>query len=570
MLDTLACPATYRCLAIVEILRRIVGFTTEDTLHTVAVLSRTSRLFHDVAQEAVWEDQATLLNLFHCLPGDVWDDTRELCSFLRPPNPSEWKRVMANAALVKSLKLESNDCGLLGPDWGIIALHCPEKVLFPNLKELEWEDNDDCEALSHAHLLLGPKLRNLALKLGADAHVSTALERLTSLLDTVACQRPPLRELYVPIETGSVALCKALGKVIQSVELETFESTVPLTQEQIIAVAKSRSLEIVDLHCTSSLDINDEVFNEEGVFPAIAALYMSVKSLELHSVRRLFLDASSPDLGTIHLKCTKDPREETLVEFLEGLAKRPSAFHMRSLELVFAKDAYRNSPPPAEQPEHVLGPRVLAAAFALKSLTQLRIKSRNLDIDDETVHQIVLNLPQLQSLLLLPTWYSGRPSKFTFRAIALAASGLPCLKELGLPLNIEGAHFPVPYPNQWYNQSCTKLYVADSPLTDERIEDVAVFLSMWFWYPELQIIACETGVPGDRLRTRERGKHKAAWEKCQKLLRPLSRARYQERFRYGLPDAPWTVSYSVPLLWRAENDKSRHLPLIPQYSPTPL
>ncbi len=65
----------HRCLTLPEVLRNIVERTAEDAggIATVSALSRTCRLLHDAAEDALWRDQEGLTTLLKCMPEDVWD-----------------------------------------------------------------------------------------------------------------------------------------------------------------------------------------------------------------------------------------------------------------------------------------------------------------------------------------------------------------------------------------------------------------------------------------------------------------------------------------------------------------
>ena len=522
-----------------------------------------------------------------CFPEDVWSHGRtgvsgymlnscialtletQARSFSRPPNPAEWERFVANAARVRTLTLKSNTCGLSQEDWAILALHRPEKVLFPNIKNLTWEDHDDRKALSYAHLLLGPKLRDIVLRTGPNAPGKAHMQRMTSLLMTLCYQRLPLRAFAAYVKNETDAFCDAVGKLVEATELETYDSDVMLTKAEVIKLAKSQTLKVVDLTAADALDINDEDF-DGAIFPVVEDLNMYVHSLEEPAVRGLCLRATSPWLAELCISTSLDPSQDTVVALLEGLATRPNAFLIHSLDLIFAIGMHLHTPPPPEQPECILNARVIEALIPFKFLSRLQLKSRYLDVDDVFIAQILKHFPRIEQLLLMPTYYSGKTSKVSLRMLSLIAAALPCLKELGLPFDTspEAANATVvPHPGCWYNQSCTKLHVADSRLADDRVEAVAVHISMSFWHPNLEIVAAEENTPRDTRHAHERFKSKEAWTRCQKLLRPLSAARYQERFRHGFPDAPWAMTYNPPLP-RSEADDPRSL--IPEVWPAPM
>lgn len=57
---------------IAEVLRHIVQSAAEVEMRSVAALSTTAHIFHDAAQDALWERVTDLSHLFRCFPGDVW------------------------------------------------------------------------------------------------------------------------------------------------------------------------------------------------------------------------------------------------------------------------------------------------------------------------------------------------------------------------------------------------------------------------------------------------------------------------------------------------------------------
>lgn len=65
-----------QCLRVLEIVQNIVRFVAQESRRDVVSLSVTCRLFHDAAQNVIWENLTTLKDLLKCFPKGVWSTSQ--------------------------------------------------------------------------------------------------------------------------------------------------------------------------------------------------------------------------------------------------------------------------------------------------------------------------------------------------------------------------------------------------------------------------------------------------------------------------------------------------------------
>lgn len=466
---------------------------------------------------------------------------------------------MANAARVKSLELTDSDCSNTAT-MTILSVYSPKKPLFPNIRCLDWSTvtEDENQIFTYGPLFLSSKLQRLTIRKEDDGD---RCGKITSLLKAVKHMHPPLKHLFLEnfALDDPAELSKAAGDLVCASDLTEFEGDCWIPTDAILHLARSASLKTVDLKLRAGVSwerLLDDT-DESKIFPALQEIALDVSGLAQGCGREIILKATSRQLQTVSISLRAIwPTGEDVYQFFVGLAALPNPVRIRTLSFVSPYASLNNTSPLDSHPERVLGLGVFQPLYAMPFLTHLTVTNRYLDVDDEFIRQFVLHFPALESFYLLPGYFDNIEPRATLLSLMRVASGLLCIREFGFPFRPTA---PLPLPFSYaYNQSCKTIIVGYAPLTPDEIDDTALFISAHFWRYDLKLVM-GTPVQGTRDALREREVHRKAWKKCQAQLPLLSRARYQERNRYGIvPHNPPVMSYvtfprrdpdAPPVLW---------------------
>ncbi|KAJ6575746.1 hypothetical protein DFH09DRAFT_1455163 [Mycena vulgaris] len=174
------------------------GWSSSDTLATLATTARICKTFSGPALDLLWMNQLTLKPLLNCTPEDVWaepdsdDDEEEdnRMGLARAVLPADWDRPLVYAHRVKYFHFDDREYGSVEPRFfEELPLCLPGEYLLPNLESLDWY-SEKPSSLPHARLFLGRRLKFLTLGLFASAaHLSS--------LPTLAAQCPSLVDVEI-------------------------------------------------------------------------------------------------------------------------------------------------------------------------------------------------------------------------------------------------------------------------------------------------------------------------------------------------------------------------------------
>lgn len=458
--------------------------------------------------------------------------------FLRPPSPQDWGRFTANARRVKTLTLVNST--LSDSACTVLSLYAPAKPLLPNLRCLKWVDNRAHEVVfCCSQLFLSTKLQKLEIYHGNGTFL-TCSERLVSLLDTVRHIHPPLKHLVIKngCDDGPQEFCDAVSRLVCALDLEACETNlnVVMSKDAIMHLAKSRSLKTVSLWLRPCLSRR---LNDIGCFPAARKIHVDMYTLGDSSGNPILHKVVSPDLEDLTIAIEQDecPTADIAHRLFSGLAQLPDPLRMRTLRfdhkpwLHFGMSGLLPAP---GLPQYVFDTQVLEPLFCMRHLTHLQITHVCLDVTDELTRHVVKHFPALETLYLLPGYYSGQHPNATLNSLAIVATGLACLRELGMRFRpVALTDDMTCTPGTPRNRSCVKIEVGDSPLSSAQATPTALFISLCFGNRDLKL-AANRSVEGMREHDAERALSLAAWKECEGLLPMLCTARDQERARLAV------------------------------------
>ncbi|KAJ7502707.1 hypothetical protein B0H11DRAFT_1989739 [Mycena galericulata] len=152
----------------------------------LAALARTCQIFQDIALDALWKSQDTIVNLIMCMPNDLWEILNPLPLPLmmfqispgrrvRPTRPvveSDWDRVLKYSHRVQRLRCFDDDKFNVFSVFETLRLGVPGGYLLPNLRAIMW-DYSNSVALPFLDLFLSPRITAIGLGQCSDnAHYS--------------------------------------------------------------------------------------------------------------------------------------------------------------------------------------------------------------------------------------------------------------------------------------------------------------------------------------------------------------------------------------------------------------
>ncbi|KAJ7089912.1 hypothetical protein C8R44DRAFT_957724 [Mycena epipterygia] len=457
----------HHCLEIPEVVHLVfskltpVGAGAKD----LAALARTCTTFHDIALDALWWYQYTIVNLIRCMPADLWDTvlvhgTDATLRLSRPIVASDWTRLLHYSHRIKNLT-----CGdhpmypNLSEVFERLRLGVPGDDLLPNLETLTWDHYGGIHP-SHIHLFLGPRIR--AIHLGY-------------------CD-PDTEEAVLPILARRVPTLRSV--VINILQLEIGENRHPHVSAFLQALSRVRSIMVSNgtldaaalLHLgqLTTLEKLNIILPDSMSFPGIndGTLFSNLQAVALHigSVELLttFMQTwAKPPITSIELSSTAYPAPEAFEEIYTLLAARCAHESLRSLTLqVFEA-------PPNATDLSIHSGTSFQHLFCFANLVSLSITALiKLDLDDEMITDMARAWPQLEKLEI-STYPFHRP-RSTLLGLHALAQHCPRLRKLEMLFNAS----IVPPPPTPSDCRLVVLEVSRSPIADAL--PVARFISAIF------------------------------------------------------------------------------------------
>ncbi|KIP11294.1 hypothetical protein PHLGIDRAFT_141349 [Phlebiopsis gigantea 11061_1 CR5-6] len=521
-------PAVHRVFGITELLGEVVRHVAQDSLHDTASLCVTNRLFHNVAQNELWRSLGSLHPLLGCFSEECLEydscDSSDNPHPRRAPLPAEWERFLDAASRVRSLKHHVSEDDISNEVFDVIAIYRPRLLLLPNIEHLEWldDENQTTDISMHALLFLGPRLRSLELtKIQFASHWGvTAFTNITALLKTIhhmGCRLDSLKVSLDQVASEEVSIATAALVLANNLK-EFLGQYIRLPNDAIVHLAGLPSLITAGI----SLQTGATFERLDGpLFPAVEYMHVSLDDLAEWPCRRLITNIASPRLGTLGVTFRREPNQNALHSLVDELAKSQHAAQLHTLHLVQDSARYKTLEDQVpDRPDLVINCVTLLPMLSIRNLVDIEISSPYVDLDDYTLITIIESFPLLRRLYFNPGYYSGRAPKTTLKSVVTAASRLPRLQELGFPVDVSTESVHTVNQFSIVNWTCTRLHVADSPLSHDQIHSIAQFLYSWFRHVELCITTLRPDVPGDLAHADQRAIYAANWEQCNRIMHP--------------------------------------------------
>ncbi|KAJ7119552.1 hypothetical protein C8R44DRAFT_737349 [Mycena epipterygia] len=178
----------HHCLRILELF----------PLGTLAALAAVCKEFETPALDYLWSEQASLLPLINCMPGDLRRCLAKRRNPQRPVISSDLTRLLKYSSRVRAYRRSGWQTAFESDAlFQTFYTTIPQSALFPNIKTLEWVDDSFESAQSRQWIpfFLGPKLLNIVL----DVHVADHLPTL-SLLARVKIHCPLIQQASLTIK----------------------------------------------------------------------------------------------------------------------------------------------------------------------------------------------------------------------------------------------------------------------------------------------------------------------------------------------------------------------------------
>ena len=455
----------------------------------------------------------------HPFPSSVQDNPH----LRRAPLPAEWEHFLHAASRVKSLKHCVLEDDISDEIFDAVAIYRPKLLLLPNIERLEWLDETaDTDISLHASMFLGPRLRSLTLtKAQSPSHLGAPdFPNIVALLKTVHYMECRLDTLQVEIgEVASKDVGAATTALVLANDLKEFLcQEIPLPNDAVVRLARLPSLRNAGI----SLQPGTTIEELDGpLFPVVKHLDISLDNLAERACRKLISNIASTCLETLSVTFRQEPSHDVLSSFIRQLASSQNALELRTFHLLQDSARYKELEGQLPgRPDLVIHCLTLLPMFNMRNLVDIEIRSPHVDLDDTALILIIKAFPGLRRLCCIPNYYCGRAPKATLNSIVTAARCLPHLQELGFPVDVSTQTVQTIDQFSPANWTCSRLHVADSPLSQEQMGHVAQFLHIWFRHVKLRIIASDPDVPGDLAHAEEREVYAIQWEECNRLMHP--------------------------------------------------
>ncbi|KAJ7096022.1 hypothetical protein C8R43DRAFT_264579 [Mycena crocata] len=494
-------------LQIPEIVDTIFNFISrradEDFLlnfpRILAILARTCRSFREPALNRIWRIQNTLHNLIRCLPRQLWQQTADMdIRLLGTLTPADVERFSFYSRRVQHLsfhKMGTHMFELLAT----LALHVPEQIMFPNLRNLTWDVGN--EAFFPAiRLFLNPNLTYLAFPLHTTPCNLSLFPMLARECSSLTGASVMTRRFYptgidVSFDLQVTALSTFTRRLtrLETVTLQYIDGSA------LKHLSRLPSLRQMSLNIPLTLDL------------------ASLASLATHgpddpnfpSLRVLELDSTSLELATSYMPAFSRCRLETLRIGIHTLAGHLIAAALYTaislhiphdaLQMLDVGDTPDNisvrypTPAVANVPLYLVSGVHLHPLLVFSNLTDITLRSPvGFAIDDRTAALMAAAWPCLTSLDISTVTSITHPPTMTLHGVSAFAQHCPHLRTLKIAFDATLVPEVGPSLGQRVLQSSLDtLYPGASPVTNPL--SVARFLSGIFAGP----VYIDTSLMGD-------------------------------------------------------------------------
>ncbi|KAJ6472254.1 hypothetical protein DFH09DRAFT_1007960 [Mycena vulgaris] len=425
----------HRCLSIPDIVGEVCShvYTRFPWYHagaagaggvTLATLARTSSVFQGPALDLLWFSQNTLENFLRCLPPDLvaFDKVKAglpwkrkvVVRLLRPIVSSDWDRSRLYAHRVRELYC-AGDSFSLSQSFPALSISLPDDVLFPNLRELTWQNFPEGD-FHHINLYLARTLTEISI------WPSSAFQ--LSVLSTLPRRCPALETLeihlqFLQISVDDIATLEVIGKLqnLQNLTLSGLPGHLSFSVLDTVRFSNARRISLID------------------VTPKAATEFF-----------KMCMGAS---LTSVDVGFDSHPRTSALTQFCSALESCHHS-HLSLTSLFLAYD------PPIEgniasyvvdSATYAVDSATFRILFCFENLTKVSVREVSFDLDDAFLMEMARSWPRLESLRLSPH-APPQPTHVTLHSLRSLARHCPDLRELEMtfdasvipPPDTSGAH----------------------------------------------------------------------------------------------------------------------------------
>ncbi|KAJ6529651.1 hypothetical protein B0H19DRAFT_1082765 [Mycena capillaripes] len=479
----------------------------------LATLARTSTTFHNIALDALWRNQSTLLNLIRCMPADLWETVeRDGIATLSPRRAlvtSDWNRVFKYALRIKSLVLRQDRGTSSDPDLLVVYQTfrhgVPGGYLLPNLEKLSWRYRKPAYA-PFIELFLGPRTTSIHFYSNPRCPVIATLGHKYPALLSVSIGG-------VDENSPNTEKTQLFSFVRNLTSVETID--IPISDSETLRhLGRLTTLKTLRTVLPTSMSF-DEIPDASMFFTLRAAKISGEDILALIFFIRKW---NNPKIRELEVQVDGVREVDRIRDFYEVLGTRCAEKYLQTLKISITQNDPAFIFP---HPKHFF-----ECLFRFSGLRNVEVIVRGgQDLDDVSLSKIARAWPQLERLVL-GSWNSHPGC--TLLGLDVLAQYCPLLAELEIALDASNVpHLPIGPPHRALQEKLTGLRVGVSPIPDAF--SVARFISVIF--SKLTKIDCAGWQHDD-----------ASWERCE---------RWNEVQRL-LRQPPEVLHSSAPGIWVKE------------------
>ncbi|KAJ7628131.1 hypothetical protein DFH06DRAFT_1226274 [Mycena polygramma] len=423
----------HRALKIPEVLKSICAHIyphrhdepSEDASRDLARLARTCTVLSELALDALWDFQDTIMHILDCMPPGIW---RKDGSLRRPILQSDWQRPLRYMRRVRCLSYSD---GLFPASRNLpiiletLRLSLPTNHVFPHLLSLRWTLSMS-SSLPLVALFLAPGIKTLVLgtfKSISDLNVLAALTVKCPLLTSVQLIQAEMLEIDQCQAIASFV--GGLKESIQSLNLRHLAHTA------LPHLAHLPRLEILALG-SPQMNQTDFGFPRTLILPRFAALRQLILTVApTQSVLTFIRALSTAPLESFTVDIDPPPDTSSTMQIYVALKKHLPSPVLQSLRITSPRISARAFPvePPAITIDTV---RYL---FHFHNMTSLALwPPTGIDVDDNAMLLLARALPHLERLSLSAR-AKAHPLRATLHSLVYLAENCPQLEHLEMGVN---------------------------------------------------------------------------------------------------------------------------------------
>jgi hypothetical protein len=395
-------------------------------------------------------------------------------------------------------------------------------ALMPNLTRLSWNPTDE-SSLPLVRILLGPRIRQIELTLGATASDLSFLPYLKSTCPLVSLLH--LRLKLTPFTLPTFTLPTISHVICGWTYLQDL---------RIPSLDKQGFIHIASLPCLKTLDLTyadeDPVplhlpdFISGPAFPALEDLSVACRTARF--CQGILEIISSRQVETVGIYTMFAHWKASAWEALHTTIR--DRLDHNALKHIYVMEHRRSQTPLVDVAPYTLTSVTLRPLMVFKNLLDIKYElSPEISVDDAFLEELALAWPHLTSLEFGTETFTNRTPQATLRCLIAFARHCPKLESLGVRMNV--SEFNVPQFSHSYGNriahDLNALYVGTSPIGEPA--PVAAFLSNIF--KDMEYLFTYSGSEDNR--------HGEGWSRVFDMLPIFCSVRQQEEEYWTLGTA---------------------------------